>query len=174
MSDLPKTILHPETFRKSQWSIVCPHCNSLIGFDGVFDWGWVIDGIRAVDPASRILPTDFDGVVERHSHYLIFETKDNGVPITKGQGWALERLRIARSFTVMKVWGKRNPEKITMVFPDGHQRDFSGSRGTELVKWWYTKADATSSQNTAIDGVITHGPGGDHADTEDRQDITHA
>ena len=102
MNDYPDTIKHPNNFDKSQWHIVCPHCHYEIGFDGIFHWEWVIDGIKASDPKSNIMPMDFDAVIERHYHYLIIETKDEDVPISRAQSWTLTRIGKAKSFTIFK------------------------------------------------------------------------
>lgn len=139
--NIPSTILHPDSFRESQWSIECPHCHSIIGFDGIFDWGWVINAIREADPANKIMPMDFDGVVERHNHYLVFETKDVGKKAIEAQIWTLERLRIAKTFTVMQVWGKRNPEHIKMIWQNGGTQEYPGNRAYEIVTRWFRAAN---------------------------------
>lgn len=106
-----RTIRYPNSFNESQWHIECPHCHQTIGFDGLFQWGWVSKAIRSVDKHTKITPMDFDGVIERELNYLVIETKDEGVKIQKGQLLTLERLHRAESFCVMKVWGKKNPTK---------------------------------------------------------------
>jgi hypothetical protein len=143
MNDLPDTIKHPSNFVDSQWHIECPHCNRIIGFDGIFDWHWVIQGIRDANPESKIMPTDFDGVIERCRHYLVMETKDMGIPIPKGQILTLDKLRHPRSFTTMQIWGKRNPEKIIITWPNGNQNnyDVDYKLASYLVKQWYERAD---------------------------------
>ncbi len=85
---------------------------------------------------------DFDGVVERKGHYLVFETKDLGVEIPPGQKMCLERLRNAKSFTVVKIWGKKIPEKIEIVYPNGVKKSYHGiEEAKERVKAWYEAAD---------------------------------
>ena len=118
-NDLPNTIKHPDNFINSQWSIDCPDCGKRIGFDGVFPWGWIINELRIVDNDTKITPTDFDCVIERHSHYLVIETKDVGKSIDKGQEIALKNLQHPKSFTVVKLWGKNHPEKMELVKNDG-------------------------------------------------------
>lgn len=107
----PKTILYPDSFDKSQWHITCPHCNKEIGFDGIFHWGWT----QGCFGRTKITPTDFDGVVERNGHYLIFETKDVDRDVPQGQLWALERLSKAKSFTIITIWGKIKPKKFETI-----------------------------------------------------------
>ena len=75
---LPKTIHSPDIFEKS------PPC----GFDGVFDWSWT----EGCFGETSITPMDFDGVVERKGHFIIFETKKRGVVVPKGQLYTFESL----------------------------------------------------------------------------------
>jgi len=112
----PSTILHPDAFTKSQWHIVCPYCERVIGFDGIFDWRWVMQAIGYDKGKTRIMPMDFDGVIERHCHFLIFETKDVGKEISQAQQWTLKRLRKAKSICIMKVWGKRKLDSFEAEF----------------------------------------------------------
>jgi len=138
----PVTVKHPDTFYQSQWHIVCPHCGEEVGFDGVFDWGWLIEAIRNVDPKSRIMPMDFDGVVERHGHYLVLETKDTGVPIPNGQLITLAGLQSPKDFTVMKIWGKTDPETIELTTRQG--KVFTGRGIKTAIKWvekWFKWAN---------------------------------
>lgn len=106
---IPDTILHPDNFKASQWSLRCPMCNYLIGFDGEFHWNWVLEAIGYYEGKTKIRLMDFDGVIERHYHYLVFETKDKGVIVPKAQKWTLDRLRNMKSLCVMNVEGKIIP-----------------------------------------------------------------
>jgi len=116
MTQHPSTIRSPESFDNSQWSTTCPHCGGKIGFDGIFNWEWTQGCF-----SGKITPMDFDGVVERKGHYLIFETKDPGTNIPHGQEITLNMLRTAKTFTIMKIWGKEVPEKMDVIYPDGQQ-----------------------------------------------------
>lgn len=139
---LPKTVKYPESFLKAQWSLECPVCGTLIGFDGVFPWGWIIDELRIVDEKTKITPMDFDCVIERHSHYLVFETKDVGKPIDTGQRITLENLQHPKSFTVIKLWGKDNPVEMELVKYDGttyHETDFECMK--RWVRRWFRMAN---------------------------------
>jgi hypothetical protein len=80
---------------------------------------------------------DFDGVLERKEHFLIFETKDVGKKISKAQQWTLERLARAKSFTIMKVWGKTEPEHFalrTYCPKTGRQTKDIVGVGTQIAK----------------------------------------
>ena len=98
----PDTIKYPDAFNRNQAA----------GFDGLFNWKWT-EGCFGF---TKITPMDFDGVVERRKHYLVFETKDPGVEIPQGQLITLEGLMAPRSFCVMKIWGKEEPEYFEASF----------------------------------------------------------
>jgi hypothetical protein len=72
------------------------------GFDGVFEW----DFLRGCF-GPTIMPMDFDAVVERKGNFLVFETKDAGVPIKDGQRRTLTELIKRPHFTVIILRGKR-------------------------------------------------------------------
>lgn len=74
-------------------------------YDGVFMW----DFLKGVFGPS-IMPTDFDGVVERHGHFLVFETKDIGARPTEGQEIAFRALVADPRFTVLIC--RKRPEQI--------------------------------------------------------------
>lgn len=139
----PDTIKYPKAFDKSQWHIICPYCENVVGFDGVFHWGWVLEAMGYDEGITRIQPMDFDGVIERNYHYLIFETKDIEKKISQAQEWTLQRLRKAKSFTIMKVWGKIKPECFEIS--SGKQSTTTTGVGIEkakeAVKKWFEWAD---------------------------------
>ena len=93
---LPPTIKHPETFLKSPSA----------GFDGVFDWSWT-DGCFG---EGRITPMDFDGLVERKGNFILFETKDVGVSVPKGQIYTFQSAYNLGCFTIIFIEGKTYPE----------------------------------------------------------------
>jgi hypothetical protein len=72
------------------------------GFDGEFNWDWM----RNLFPRG-IMPMDFDGVIEIGGHFGVFETKDYGVPIPKGQYHTLSRL--GAEWYVFFIEGKDSP-----------------------------------------------------------------
>lgn len=136
--DLPNTIKYPETFHNSKPA----------GYDGVFDWSWT----KGCFGNTNITPMDFDGVVERNGHCLIFESKKPGVEIPDGQKWALERLRKAKSFTVMKIWGKEIPERIEMLYKNGKVEVYEGIEAAkERVAAWFKNADSDISESKEDD-----------------------
>lgn len=59
------------------------------------------------------MPMDFDGVVERYGHVLIFETKNEGKEIDPGQRITLTD-QWKKGATIFVVSGK-TPEKITGI-----------------------------------------------------------
>lgn len=141
----PPTIYNPEVFDKSQWQIECPHCGNMIGFDGIFHWGWLLDLLP-----RKISPMDFDGVLEAgQGHYLIFETKDIKNELPQGQLYTLSRLHRAKSFTVMIVWGKTEPEQFTWIKRDGSQSGIF-KQGVEearrFVEKWISWAEENNSR----------------------------
>lgn len=138
MSDLPSTIRHPEAFLKSQWSIECPYCNQTIGFDGVFNWGWT----SGCFGETKITPTDFDGVIERNYHFLIIETKDEGILIPRGQLITLEHLRKAKSFSIMKIWNKTDPASFECIYPTGKViQGYGTEEARRFVSNWFRWAN---------------------------------
>ena len=142
----PDTIHSPEKFEASQCSIECPYCFKTFGFDGTFNWWWVNQAIKIADPKSNITPMDFDGVIERRCHYIIFETKDEGVKIPKGQQIALNRVIEAKSVCVMKVWGKDTPIKFNSVlrFRSGkqvHEEAVGYKAAIDYVRRWFMWAN---------------------------------
>jgi hypothetical protein len=129
MNDLPDTIKYPDSFNKSKPA----------GFDGVFDWAWT----SGCFGETKITPMDFDGVVERRGHYLVMETKDPGREIPKGQQITLDGLPKAKSFTVVKIWGKKKPQKAEILYPNGETETVIGEEAIRnLVETWYQRADS--------------------------------
>jgi len=144
MNKHPDTIKYPETFDEAQWHIECPYCGKIIGFDGIFNWGWT----QGCFGETKITPMDFDGVVERHKHYLIFETKNEDVKISKGQNLCLSNLRKAESFTIIKIWGKENPVKMIIDFHDEKYKSielYNINQMRDYISRWYKWADKNIS-----------------------------
>ncbi len=88
------TILHPERFALS----------APPGFDGVFDWDFLIGAFP-----RGIMPMDWDAVVEIGGRFLVFETKDIGKDVPKGQIGALQQAVATGRFTLLVLWGKQAP-----------------------------------------------------------------
>ena len=55
-------------------------------FDGQFHW----DFLKPAFKDTKIMPMDFDAVVERYGKFLIFETKSKGKQIDLGQKITLQ------------------------------------------------------------------------------------
>lgn len=126
---LPTTIRHPKTFQNSPPA----------GYDGVFDWSWTAGCFGG----GRITPMDIDGVVERKGQFLVFETKNMGVPIPKGQLYTLERLHRLNCFTIMIIYGKQRPETCECWYPGTTARRILSSKqeAIDFVANWYRWAD---------------------------------
>lgn len=132
---LPKTIKHPETFIKSPSA----------GFDGVFDWSWT-DGCFG---AGKITPMDFDGLVERKGNFILFETKDVGVPIPVGQMYTFKSAYDLGCFTILFIEGKTKPEMAKVWCQPGfcnslvmdNHAPVDISKLKKFVSDWYQYAD---------------------------------
>ena len=126
---LPSTINHPNGFLHSPAA----------GFDGVFDWSWT----QGCFGQGRIKPMDFDGVVERNGNFILFETKNLGVPIPKGQLITLEAAHRLGCFTIMLIHGKHEPEQIEVWFPGNMgKKTYCGiDDAKKVVSRWYQYAD---------------------------------
>lgn len=88
-------------------------------FDGEFSWDFL-------DPAwmgTKIKPMDFDAVIERHGHRLIFETKAPNTPLQIGQVITLTN-EWKLGATIFHLEGK-TPETIEKmaVYPEGGYED---------------------------------------------------
>jgi hypothetical protein len=86
---------------------------------------------------------DLDGVIERRGQFLVFETKDIGVPIPKGQLYTLEALHRMGAFTIMIIYGKQQPEKSVCWYPDSTMKvDLVGvDAARQFVARWYRWAN---------------------------------
>jgi len=119
------------------------------GFDGVFDWDFLIECFAP----TKIQPMDFDAVVERNGHFLIFETKPENTEIPLGQKLTLERIiqtnmRLSRgSFTVFLLYGKDTVyHKFDIWYPNGRKVTIpldDNPRDTikERVRGWFEYAE---------------------------------
>ena len=129
MSALPSTIKHPGGFLHSLAA----------GFDGVFDWSWT----QGCFGSGRITPMDFDGVVERKGNFILFETKNLGVPIPDGQMYTLQAAHRLGCFTIFLIHGKTAPEAAQVWYPGREARhEVEGVDAIkERVAAWYAYAD---------------------------------
>ena len=123
----PDTIKYPATFDKKRPA----------GFDGIFDWRWT----EGCFGETKITPMDFDGVVERKGHYIVFETKDNGVEVPLGQQITLRNLQNPKTFCVMTIWGKDIPRRAEITF-NGKTEYIEGLENIRTkVKSWFKWAN---------------------------------
>ena len=76
-------------------------------FDGEFDW----DFLKPCFYDTKIMPMDFDAVVERRGHFLIFETKIDGKSISVGQSITLTEMW-KKDTTIIQIMGKE-PKEIS-------------------------------------------------------------
>ena len=132
---LPSTIHSPAAFNRSPAA----------GADGVFNWNWTKG---CFDKLDKIGPMDFDGVVERNGQFLVFETKDAGKAIPRGQFITLIQAHALGCFTIMLVEGKEAPERGRIWWPsckiskDNMGQEFVGLESARgLVRAWYLNAD---------------------------------
>ncbi len=94
------TIKYPEAFLKS----LPP------GFDGVFDWSY----LKGCFGETKIMPADIDAIVERKNSFLLFETKNPGVPVPQGQMITLKRFYALGNFTICIIHGKVVPVAVEL------------------------------------------------------------
>lgn len=111
------------------------------GFDGQFHW----DYLKPAWDGTTITPTDVDALVERHGAFLLFETKDLGVPVPVGQRIAYDLLARMPHFTI--VFCAKHPDQITgfeVWGPRGARRCIVGD-AADLVAFcraWIEAQDA--------------------------------
>lgn len=81
-------------------------------FDGVFEW----DFLDECFAPTKIKPMDLDAIIERHGHFLVFETKPErtqGFP--KGQAITLKALHKVGCFSIIVLYGKTK-DTITKIY----------------------------------------------------------
>ncbi|HUV08429.1 MAG TPA: hypothetical protein VMX75_11910 [Spirochaetia bacterium] len=129
LDGLPNTIHSPEEFKKSQSK----------GFDGVTDFKTSTRGINR----RGISPMDFDEVIEINHHFLVIETKKEGITtLSKGQKMCLSRLQTAKSFTLVFQEGKGEiPKQLIIKWPNGIVKKYSGKDKKVLVGAWADAAE---------------------------------
>ena len=82
------------------------------GFDGVFEWDFLKGAF-----GLKIMPMDIDAMVERGGNFLVFETKDVGVPVPVGQQITLNALHKTGLFSILFVYGKIKAEACEVWTP---------------------------------------------------------
>lgn len=83
------------------------------------------------------LPTNMDGITERHGRFLVLEVK-RGEEISTGQHIMLERLSKVPKFTVVVVWSRHTPA--------------DDKNGREVQPWFYRVVNG----DTLEDPVFTN------------------
>lgn len=96
------------------------------GFDGVFDWDYLIPAFQNAT-GRRIQPMDIDAHVEIGGHHLIIETKREGVPVPSGQRRALLAFWAKGFATVVFLWGKTEPMVAEVYYPSGRRKTIGSS-----------------------------------------------
>lgn len=118
------------------------------GYDGRFDWDY-LDGCFG---ETKIMPMDWDGVVERKGNFIVFETKNIGAQIPQGQLITLERAWRLGVFTIVFKWGKTEPERLEIWYPRGAKKIYEKVDKAfvrDRVKAWYQWADRTPATRRA-------------------------
>ena len=64
---------------------------------------------------------DIDATVEINGHFLIFETKREGVALQSGQVRALLNLWSRGYVTLIFLWGKKSPAEAEIYYPSGRK-----------------------------------------------------
>ena len=85
-------VLYPERFKQA----------APAGFDGIFEWDFLLPAWAP----TKIEPMDFDAVVERHGNFLVFETKEPGASIPRGQEITLKTAVRTGHFWVVVLYAK--------------------------------------------------------------------
>lgn len=131
------TVHYPEEFADSPAA----------GFDGLFDWDFLFPAFKG----TKIQPMGLDAVVERRGKFLVFETKNKGVPIPLGQKITLEALVMKGDFTVIILrdkdhknitgwevwWLGRKTRTLKKEYQDGDSNDL-----INFVARWFEAASA--------------------------------
>lgn len=106
--------------------------------EGLWDWA-ILDGCFG---ASKIKPTDIDGLVERNGYFLFIESKNTGAAVPEGQKILHKRLANTGVFTVIILWGdaaNNAPHSIQIIHSAGEtgikNTDLEGFRS--IVSRWY-------------------------------------
>lgn len=125
------------------------------GYDGHFEWDCFKE--NGCFGNTKIEPMDFDGVVERKYHYLVFETKDDGKDVPQGQQITLDHLRAPKSFTIMKLWPKSPPfTRLEVTHHNGKVEEFfNHDQIIEKIKAWYYWADGSKQPIPCRNGCIS-------------------
>lgn len=81
--------------------------------DRAWDWGFLNDCFGS----SNIRLSDVDGIVERHSYFLVIEAKPSRGAIGVGQRLLLDALSQVSRFTVLVLYGEPNKPEAMQHWP---------------------------------------------------------
>ena len=133
------------TIRNVRSFLDCPPA----AFDGMFHWAFLKGAFRD----TKIMPMDWDAVVERNGHFLILETKHPGVVVPDGQLRALERaVCLPKSMSILILEGKKLGDFVSMTLlrlgPDGQIIRLATPVRDQHEVWrqaarWYDWADGS-------------------------------
>lgn len=93
------------------------------------------DFLGGIFPDKKIAPTDIDNMFEHYGHFLVFEFKQPGEEMPRGQELALQRFQ------------QLNPGKVSILQTEGippaeiHRHRWLGISGT-WNPWDWTESDA--------------------------------
>jgi hypothetical protein len=113
----------------------CPPANA----DCHWDWGKLKGAF-----GGKIMPTDWDGVVERHGRFLVFETKIGDAPIPTGQRIALRAAVDTGFFTVCVLWIDGNSPRKMQIITKGSAGEIDNITFDivyDFCRDWYEWAD---------------------------------
>lgn len=106
----------------------------------IWDWQEVDDCLP-----GKICVSDIDGAVERKGHFLLFETKQPGARMPRGQRIMYSKFLQMNSFTLVELWGKKSNTKRLRISRNGKSLLIDPADDDDLkriVKWWYGCADS--------------------------------
>lgn len=95
--------------------------NPPAGFDGQFHWDYLIPPLQKAT-GRNIQPMDQDAGIEIGGHHLVFETKNVGVPVPRGQVRALLQLWAKGYHTIVFLWGKKEPHIAKIYYAGGEKK----------------------------------------------------
>lgn len=114
--------------------------------EGLWDWA-VLDGCFG---ATKIRPTDVDGLIERHGCFLFLEAKPCGGTLTQGQSITFHALSRQPRTWVIVLYGDPQAQRVVRItrFANGKMQDETNpslDRLRAMVLHWYEWAEAQPS-----------------------------
>lgn len=91
---------------------------------------------------TQIRITDVDGLVERHGHFLLIETKRPGVEVPRGQSILFDAIRKNPRWHILIIWGETDCPQSWQVWG---KKKWSMTGTTKdlhaLIRRWFHYAD---------------------------------